>query len=95
MKRSERSPYARVATEADKQAWLSVFAPIALVGFVQATESGVTHWAAVIRNRRVGRSTKHALHRLCDRREITGPTPAVEVSCITCIVRIEKGPRVC
>ncbi len=93
MRRSERSPYTRIATDADKQTWLSVYAPIALVGFVQVTESDVTHWAAVIRNPRFGRSMRHTLHRLCDRHEVTGPTPAVEVNCMTCIVRIGKGPR--
>lgn len=96
MRRSERSPYARVATEADKQAWLSVFAPVALVGFVQITDppSGVVHWAAVVRSR--GIRKKHTLHRLCDchwRCESQRPTPTVEVSCMTCVVRIERGPR--
>lgn len=89
MKRSERSPYTRLATDADKQAWVWCFAPVALVGFVQVIESGIAHWAAVIRSRSVRK--RYTLHRLCDRREVHGPTPTVEVNCMTCVVKIERG----
>lgn len=93
MRKHERSPYARLATDEDKRAWLSVYAPIALVGFVQVVNPSMTHWAAVIRNRRVGLRTRHVLHGLCGI-EMTGrPTPGAEVDCMTCIVRNANGPR--
>lgn len=93
MKKFKRSPYTRLATDADKRAWVSCFAPIALVGFVPVTEAGITHWAAVVWNRYVDTRTRHTLHRLCDRREVKEPTPMVEVNCMTCVVRIERGFR--
>lgn len=91
MKKAERSLYTRLATDADKQAWRGIFTPSALIGFVQVTESNVTHWAAIVRSGDIRK--KHTLHGLCDRRVTGKPTPAAEVSCMTCIVRIERGPR--
>lgn len=91
MRRHERSPYTRVATDADKRIWSDVFAPIALVGFVPVVESGVTHWAAIVRNR--GIRGKHVRYGLCNHSTNARPAPADEVDCMTCIVRIEKGPR--
>lgn len=93
MRGSKRSPYTRLATDADKQAWVSCFAPIALVGFVPVIEAGIAHWAAVVRNRNVATCKRHTLHRLCDRRKVKKPTPMVEVNCMTCVVRIERGFR--
>lgn len=91
MKRSKRSPYTRIATDADKQRWKRVFAPIALIGFVPVAErSNVVHWAAIVRSQ--GIRTKHTLHGLCDCRVVANPTPTAEVNCMTCIVRIEQGP---
>jgi ribosomal protein RSM22 (predicted rRNA methylase) len=92
MKKSERSPYSRLATDEDKQIWLSVYAPMALVGFVQVTESGVTHWAAVVRNR--GIRNGHVRYGLCNSSVNAKATPTIEVNCMTCIVRAAQGPRV-
>jgi hypothetical protein len=92
VKRSERSPYSRLATDADKQTWSEYVSPKLFVGFVQVTESDITHWGAVIRT--LGIRNKHTLHRLCDHLHLMKKaTPGVEVSCMTCIVRIENGPH--
>ena len=91
MKKSKRLPYTRLATDDDKQAWCTVFAPLALMGFVQVTESGVTHWAAVVRN--AGIIRRHTLHGLCSCLKIAEVTQNIEVNCMTCIVRIARGPR--
>lgn len=91
MKRRNRLPYARLATDEDKRIWLAVYAPIALVGFVQVTKAGVTHWAAIIRT--PGLRKRHTLHGLCGRDMTEKPTPNAEVDCMTCIVRNANGPR--
>lgn len=91
MKKHRRVPYARVATDEDKRLWNSVFASVALVGFVQVMEMGITHWAAIVRHG--GILKRHTLHGLCGRDMVERPTPGAEVNCMTCIVRNANGPR--
>lgn len=96
MKKSKRPLYTRLATEEDKRVWLSVYAPIAFIGFVRVTESNTTHWAALIWNQHIGGRTKYTLRLLCDCHKSAESTQCsdlwIDVNCMTCIVRIEKGP---
>ncbi len=93
MKKSQRSPYTRLATSADKQTWSRYF-PAGLVGFVPITDklSGIVHWAVV--SRYLGINNKHILHCLCNYSWLGSgkETPTATVSCMTCIIRIERGP---
>lgn len=98
MKKHNRVPYKRIATDEDKRIWSRIFAPFALVGFVPVTESDVVHWAAIMRN--TGIVTSHVLYIICAvndsysaKRTLEKPTSTADVNCMTCLVRAEKGPR--